>query len=234
MRLNQRGSLFTGLLGNKSGRIRIRRATFYVLFMLSICAGMVMITRDYAFLRVGVEVHSASIFFLAILPWLVFGASRRFPRSLEGPFLTTLIAFGCLICGKVFLSANAAATRVVQMKKLRTLAQATIMYASDHSEKLPPANVWMDSIANRVTEEDLSFGKNMIPAQDGYHVAMNSNLSQKSVENLESPDDSILYFLSFKSKRNANDPLHSVTDFRRGVNVLGDVKFISEPSSSKP
>jgi hypothetical protein len=74
----------------------------------------------------------------------------------------------------------------------------------------------------------------MMPAQDGYHVAMNSNLSQKSVENLESPDDSILYFLSFKSKRNANDALHSVTEFRRGVNVLGDVKFISEPSSSKP
>jgi hypothetical protein len=202
--------------------------------MLSICAGMVMITRDYASLRVGADVHAASLFFLGILPWLVFGASRRFSKGLHGPFLTTFIGIGFLVLGKIFLSANTAANRVVQIKKLRTLSQATIMYASDHSEKLPPANVWMDSIANRVTEEDLSLGKNMIPAQDGYHVAMNTNLSQKSLEKLESPDDSILYFLSFKSKRNANDPLHSVTDFRRGVNVLGDIEYIPEPSSSKP
>lgn len=234
MRPNQRGSVFTGLLGNKSGRKRIRRATFYVVFTLSICAGMVMITRDYGSLRVGADVHAASILFLAILPWLVFGASRRFSKGLQGPFLTTLIGFGCLICGKIFLSLNAANNSTVQFKKLKTLSHATAMYASDHSETLPPANVWMDSIANCVTEEDFSLGKNLMPAQDGYHVAMNSNLSQKSLEKLESPDDSILYFLSIKSKRNANDALHSITELRRGVNISGNIKRVPEPTSSRP
>jgi len=234
MRLNQRGSLFNGRLGNKSGRRRIRRATFYVLFTLSIGAGMIMVTRDYASLRVGVEVHSASIFFLAILPWLVFGASRRFSKGLHGPFLATLIGFGCLILGRVFLSANAAKNGMAQYKKLKSLSEATVLYASDHSESLPPANVWMDSIANRVTEEDFILGKNLMPAQDGYHVAMNSNLSQRSLDKIESPDDSILYFLSFKSKRNANDAFHSITETRRGVNVTGYVTRVPEPTSSKP
>ncbi|CAN1507121.1 hypothetical protein MCEMSE15_00672 [Fimbriimonadaceae bacterium] len=234
MRLNQRGSLFTGRLGNKSERRRIRRATFYVLFTLSICAGMIMVTQDYASLRIGVEVHTAAIFFLAILPWLVFGASRRFPRSLEGPFLATLIGFGCLILGKVFLSSNAANNSTAQLRKLKTLSQATLVYASDHSETLPPANVWMDSISNRVTEEDFTLGKNLMPAQDGYHVAMNSNLSQKSLAKLESPDDSILYFLSIKSKRNANDAFHSTTEMRRGVNLSGNIQRVPEPTSSKP
>ncbi len=233
MRLNERGSLFTGLLGSKSERKRIRRATFYVLFMLSTCAGMIMTTRDYASLRVGADVHAASILFLAILPWLVFGASRRFPRSLEGPFLTTLIGFGCLILGKVFLSSNAANNSTAQLRKLKTLSQATLVYASDHSETLPPANVWMDSISNLVTEEDFTLGKNLMPAQDGYHVAMNSNLSQKSIDKIESPDDSILYFLSHKSKRNANDALHSI-DKRLCASVSGRVKFFSEPTSAKP
>jgi len=231
---NERVSLFNGLLGNKSERKRIRRATFYVLFTLSICAGMIMITRDYASLRVGVEVHSAAICFLAFLPWLVFGASRRVTKGLHGPFLATLIAFGCLILGRVFLSANAAKNTGAQYKKLKSLSEATVLYASDHSETLPLANVWMDSISNRVTEEDLSLGKNLMPAQDGYHVAMNSDLGEKSLDKIESPDDSILYFLSFKSKRNANDAFHSITELRRGVNLSGNIKRVPEPTSSKP
>jgi len=234
MRPNQRGSLFNGLLGNQSERRRIRRATFYILFTLSICAGMIMVTQDYASLRVGVEVYTAAIFFLAILPWLVFGASRRFSKGLHGPFLATLIGFGCLILGKVFLSSNAANNSTVQLRKLKTLSQATLVYASDHSETLPPANVWMDSISNRVTEEDFTLGKNLMPAQDGYHVAMNSNLSQKSIDKIESRDDSILYFLSHKSNRNANDALHSILDKRLCASVSGRVKFFSEPTSSKP
>ncbi len=123
---------------------------------------------------------------------------------------------------------------MAQYKKLKSLSGATVLYASDHSESLPPANVWMDSISNRVTEEDVSLGKNLMPAQDGYHVAMNSNLSQKSLEKLESPDDSILYFLSIKSKRNANDALHSITELRRGVNLSGNIKRVPEPTSSRP
>ena len=234
MRLNQQGSLFNGLLGNKSERRRIRRATFYVLFTLSICAGMVMITRDYASLRVGVEVHTAAIFFLAILPWLVFGASRRFPRSLEGPFLTTLIGFGCLILGRVFLSANAAKNSTAQFRKLKTLSQATLVYASDHSESLPPANVWMDSISNRVTEEDFILGKNLLPAQDGYHVAMNSDFSSKSINKIEEPDDRILYFTSYKADRNANDALHSRMERTVCAKVSGSVMRLGKLTSSKP
>lgn len=234
MQPDQRGSLFNGILSRKSGRKRIRRATFYVLFMLSTCAGMIMITRDYASRIIGVEVHSAAIFFLAILPWLVFGASRRVTKGLHGPFLATLIAFGCLILGRVFLSANAANNSGAQYKKLKSLSEATVLYASDHSEALPLVNVWMDSISNRVTEEDLSLGKNLMPAQDGYHVAMNSDLSEKSLDKIESPDDSILYFLSFKSERNANDAFHSITEMRRGVNLLGSVRRVPELTSSKP
>jgi hypothetical protein len=132
MRLNERGSLFTGLLGSKSERKRIRRATFYVLFMLSTCAGMIMTTRDRAFFRVSETLHFDAIIFLVLISWIVAGMSYRGPRKIIAPALISTVGLGCLIIGPIWISANAASTMTARVVKLKTLHQATMLYAGDH------------------------------------------------------------------------------------------------------
>lgn len=193
-----------------------------------------MITREYVLFRVESEVHWVAVIFLAVLPWQVLAMFRRRSMLLEGPLLTLIVGIGCLLFANYWIPVKHATNRSEQLSQLKTLSRATLEYASDHSEALPIANVWMDSISNRVTEADFLLGKYLEPPQQGYHVAMNSDLSKKELSNVESPDQSILYFVSHKSKRNSNDALHSIIEDRRAVSVSGIVKFFPEPTSSKP
>jgi hypothetical protein len=236
MWLNKRGSLFTSIRFHKSWRQELRNRKYCLnnYFSLIICIGMVMITRDYASLRVEPEVHSAAVTFLAVLPWLVCLMFRRRRNLIEGPLLATVVWIGCLVLGRLWLSVNAAATESDQRSKLKTLSRAALEYASDHSETLPIANVWMDAISDRVTERDFTLGKNIFPQRDGYHVAMNSDFGSKVVTKIERPDDRILYFISHKADRNANDALHSRIENTVCANVSGSVTMLGKPSSSKP
>ncbi len=236
MRLNERGSLFTGLhfSNSRRKRLRIRRTTFYLLFLLSIWAAVILITLDLVSFRVSVEAHSGTILFLILIPWFAVGMSRRRKTQCEGATLTTLIGLGCLIGGPVFSQARASAIKEVQFEKLRAISRATFEYASDHSETLPIANVWMDSISDRVSEADFTLGKNIVPPQDGYHFAMNSDFSSKAISKIERPDDRILYFISHKADRNANDALHSRIEKTVCAKVSGSVTILGKLTSSKP
>ncbi|CAN1507156.1 hypothetical protein MCEMSE15_00673 [Fimbriimonadaceae bacterium] len=236
MRMNQRGSLNTSIPFLKSWRHDLRNRKYFLnnYFSLIICIGMVMITRDYASLRVEPEVHAAAVTFLAALPWLVLLMFRRRRNLLEGPLLTTIVWIGCLVLGKVWLSVNASATQSDQRSKLKTLSRATLEYASDHSETLPIANVWMDAISDRVTERDFTLGKNIFPQRDGYHVAMNSDFSSKATSKINRPEDRILYFISHKADRNANDALHSRIENTVCAKVSGSVTKLGNITSSKP
>lgn len=236
MRLNERGSLFTGLHFSNSRRkgLRIRRNTFYLLYLLSIWAAMILITRDFVSFRVSVEAHSGTVLFLILIPWFAVGMSRRRKTQCEGATLTTLIGLGCLIGGPVIAQARASAIEEVQFEKLRAISRATFEYASDHSETLPPANGWMDSIANRVSEEDFTLGKNLVPPQQDYHVAMNSDFGSKTISKIDQPEDRILYFISHKADRNANDALHSRIENTVCAKVSGSVTMLGKITSSKP
>jgi hypothetical protein len=236
MRLNQRGSLYTSIPFLKSWRHDLRNRKYYLNNYLSliICIGMVMITRDYASLRVEPEVHAAAVTFLAALPWFVILMFRRRRNLIEGPLLTTVVWIGCLVLGNVWLSVNAAATQSDQRSKLKTLSRATLEYASDHSETLPIATVWMDAISDRVTERDFTLGKNIFPQRDGYHVAMNSDFGSEVVTKIEHPDERILFFLSHKAERNANDALHSRIENTVCAKVSGSVTMLGKLTSSKP
>ena len=199
--------------------------------MLTIAAAMVMITRDRAFFRVSETLHFDAIIFLAVISWLIAGMLYRGPSGLIAPALISTVALGCLVVGPIWISANAASSMTARVAKLKTLHQATMLYAEDHSEMLPPANYWMDSISNRVTEEDFTLGKHLFPPLTGYHVAMNLDLSSKALTNIESHDDVILFFVSYKQERNASDPLSSIVENRQASNVAGSVRFFSEPAS---
>ncbi len=236
MRLNQRGSLFTGLHFSNSRRpiLRIRRAVFYLLFILSIWGGMIMVNRDYVSFQVGEEAHSGAILFLALISWFPIGMTRRRKAHFEGAALTTLFGLGCLLLGKVTLASKSASINSSQFDKFRAISRATFEYANDHSDTLPIANVWMDSISNRVTEEDLTLGKNIVPPQDGYHVAMNSDFGSKTISKIDQPEDRILFFISHKADRNANDALHSRIENTVCAKVSGSVTMLGKLTSSKP
>jgi hypothetical protein len=199
--------------------LRFRRATFQAIFTLSICTAMIMLSQQHASLRVHQGAHFGAVVFLILISWLVAGISQRNPRRFVAPLLTTFVGLGCLLVGKIWLSSNVATTTMAEQQKLKTLSQATMLYAGDHSETLPPAKVWMDAISTRVTEEDFMLGKHQIPPRDGYRVAMNSNLSSKSLSKIDSLDNSFVYFLSYKSERNANDAFDSITEIRQGVTL---------------
>ena len=236
MRLNERGSLFTGLHFSNSRRkgLRIRRTTFYLLFLLSIWAAMVVITLDLVSFRVSVEAHSGTVLFLILIPWFAAGMSRRRKTQYEGATLTTLIGLGCLVGGPVTVQARASAITTSQFDKVRAISRATFEYASDHAENLPPANIWMDSISNRVSEEDFTLGKNLVPPQQGYHVAMNSDFGSKSISKIDRPEDRILFFISHKADRNAKDALHSRIENTVCAKVSGSVTMLGKITSSKP
>jgi len=236
MRLNERGSLFTGLhfSNSRRKRLRIQRTTFYLLFLLSIWAAMIVITLDLVSFRVSVEAHSGTVLFLILIPWFAAGMSRRRKTQNEGATLTTLIGLGCLVGGPVFSQAKSSAITEVQFEKLRAISRATFEYSSDHSETLPPANVWMDSISDRVSEADFTLGKNIVPPQDGYHVAMNSDFGSNVISKIDRPDDCILYFISHKADRNANDALHSRIENTVCAKVSGSVTMLGKLTSSKP
>lgn len=199
--------------------MRFRRAMFQAICTLSICTAMIMLTRERAHFQVDQGAHFGAVVFLILISWLVAGISRRNPRRFVSPVLSTFVGFGCLFVGKIWVSSNVATTVMAEQQKLKTLSQATILYAEDHSETLPPAKVWMDAISTRVTEEDFTLGKHLIPPSDGYRVAMNSNLSSKSLSKIDSLDNSFVYFLSYKSERNANDAFDSITEIRLGVTL---------------
>lgn len=195
---------------------------------------MIVITLNLVSFRVSVEAHSGTVLFLILIPWFAVGMSRRRKTQYEGATLTTLIGLGCLVGGPVFLQAKESAIKSSQFDKFRAISRATFEYASDHSETLPPANAWMDSISNRVSKEDFTLGKNIVPPQPGYHVAMNSDFGSKSINKIERPDDRILYFISHKADRNANDALHSRIENTACAKVSGSVTMLGKLTSSQP
>ncbi len=195
---------------------------------------MVVITLDLVSFRVSVEAHSGTVLFLILIPWFAAGMSRRRKTQYEGATLTTLIGLGCLVGGPVTVQARASAITTSQFDKVRAISRATFEYASDHAENLPPANIWMDSISNRVSEEDFTLGKNLVPPQQGYHVAMNSDFGSKSISKIDRPEDRILFFISHKADRNAKDALHSRIENTVCAKVSGSVTMLGKITSSKP
>ncbi len=232
MRLNQRGSLSTRLpSATWRKRFRHRKSTYLILFALTLVAGIILLTREYALFKLGAGPCVAAIYFLVALSWLAAGTLHRKTNAVQVAIFMMNFGFVCFALGRDWRSTEADKMGKIQTQRLKSLARATELYAEDHSEKLPLANVWMDSISDRVKEADFNLGTTLVPPIPGYHVAMNSDLSGKSLAGLESKNRFCLFFISHKSERNANDALHSITEDRLGVSISGFVRPFSEAVS---
>ncbi len=193
------------------------------------CAGLILLTSEYVSFRLEATPYLYAIFFLTVISYLIAGTLPR--KSMPVYVALFLMNFGsiCNSIGRVWRSMDVKSAGKMQLKRLKTLAQATQLYAADHSEKLPLASIWMDSLSDRVKEADFNLGTTFLPPKPGYHVAMNSDLSGKSLAELESKNKYCLFFISYKSKRNANDALDSIIEDQQGVTISGFVRPFSEP-----
>lgn len=189
---------------------------------------MILLTREYALFKLGAGPCVAAIYFLVAVSWLVAGTLHRKSNAVQVAIFMMNFGFVCFSLGRDWRSTEAEKMGKIQTQRLKSLARATELYAEDHSEKLPLANVWMDSLSNRVTEADFNLGTTLVPPLPGYHVAMNSDISGKSLAELDSKSRFCLFFISHKSERNANDALHSITEDRLGVSISGFVRPFSE------
>jgi hypothetical protein len=192
---------------------------------------MILLTREYAFFKLGAGPCLAAIYFLVALSWLAAGTLHRKTNAVQVAIFMMNFGFVCFALGRDWRSTEAENMGKIQTKRLKSLSRATELYAEDHSEKLQLANVWMDSLSDRVKEADFNLGTTLVPPMPGYHVAMNSDLSGKSLAELESKSRFCLFFISHKSERNANDALHSITEDRLGVSISGFVRPFSEAVS---
>lgn len=195
---------------------------------LTMCAGMMLLTGEYISFRIGATPYLYALSFLTAISGLIAGTLPR--KSMPVSVALLLMNFGsiCNSIGRVWRSMDLKSAGKIQTQRLKSLARATELYAEDHSEKLPLANVWMDSISDRVKEADFNLGTTLVPPISGYHVAMNSDLSGKSLAELDSKNKYCLFFISYKSERNANDALHSITEDRQGISVSGVVRPFDE------
>lgn len=198
---------------------------------LTMCAGMMFLTGEYISFRIGATPYLYALFFLTAISGLIAGTLPR--KSMPVSVALLLMNFGsiCNSISRVWRSMDLKSAGKIQTQRFKSLARATELYAEDHSEKLPLANVWMDSISDWVKEADFNLGTTLVPPIPGYHVAMNSDLSGKSLAGLESKNRFCLFFISHKSERNANDALHSIIEGRLGVSISGFVRPFSEAVS---
>jgi prepilin-type processing-associated H-X9-DG protein len=85
---------------------------------------------------------------------------------------------------------------------LRQLAIAAMMYCQDYDEKFPIADRWCDATFPYVANERLY----ACPADDGdYSYGMNYKLSRFELSDVWSPSDTVLFFESEPSRKNAWD-----------------------------
>lgn len=124
---------------------------------------------------------------------------------------------------------------------LKQLSTALLMYAEDHSGKLPPASSWSVAITAYIKTPDVFQCPNRKKQRFGY--AFNSHLSGARIDDIQSPEKVPLLFETSLDRENATDPAASFQTPYQGIgNVAyadGHVKAtrslpIAEPSQVSP
>ena len=150
-----------------------------------------------------------------------------------GLLCVILIAVFAAILFPVIAGARRAARRTDAMIRIRSLARATRMYASDNDDRLPIATAWMDGVAkyDPSNRDFYSPGLERRNPLDppGYGIAFMRSLSANKLASIESPAQRVMIFDSKLMGRNATSGLETVPKPPRfgnadtGGNVIGFV-----------
>lgn len=100
---------------------------------------------------------------------------------------------------------------VTCQSNLHLLTRAVRIYSVDYSERLPPADRWMDRIAAYNTQERrLHCPALSKPGEDRFGYAMNSTVAGKQQADFDAPEKTPLLYDSTNPTRSASDALTSL------------------------
>lgn len=111
----------------------------------------------------------------------------------------------------VFAQAREKARRSACLSNLSRIGLASLMYAQDYDDKLPPSTQWMDRLKRYTRTENLYHCPSVAPGGDRsdpsrpYGYAMDSRVSGKSTMKMKTPANVVLVYDSTNTARNATD-----------------------------
>jgi prepilin-type processing-associated H-X9-DG protein len=152
---------------------------------------------------------SAAVFWIAgIVIWMIrtrHGSQGKAIAKGIGVVFAGLIViwFGYMGSG-VLRCARLAAEQMICQKNMMKLGIATLQYAEDHNEHLPPANTWATDIMPYLSPDDRKRVFHCPDANTPYSYAFNTTVSGDSLDNIPRPADTVMLFESDANTLNAN------------------------------
>ena len=143
------------------------------------------------------------------------------PRNTWAYVLTGVIAAAIIISISVYVISRAVSdmgvfdggkkVTALCMTRLSAVGKAQFLYAADHDDRLPPAEIWVDATWKYVGKKDPGEQTESVfkcPSvsirRDGrYGYALNSELDSKSISSIADPPETPLVFDSKALFRNA-------------------------------
>jgi len=152
------------------------------------------------------------------------------------------IAIFAAILFPVFAQARMKAREVSCMSNVKQMDLAVAMYMQDHNEVMPASRGWMDTLQPYLAgaqkgsaSPDMSvFHCPAVPAGD-YGYAYNSQLSRKSLADINDPRQAIELYDSSDLTRSASDPVTSLPSPPRHLhNIIGYVDGHAQADAASP
>ena len=136
-----------------------------------------------------------------------------------------LLFVGGAILAVTFGRPNEKVQQMVCLSNVKQMGVASLMYAQDHDNKLPPSAQWMNKIRPYAWEglyhcPTAAPGSNLIDPSRPYGYAMDSRTSGKSLTKMKTPENVVVLYDSTNTARNATDAGTSRANrHRKGANV---------------
>ena len=181
-----------------------------------------MTKQVFGFLAV---VFFALFVILAVIS--VFGAIKRssswIKYSINGAALACLLLTFVSVGYPIWISARLSGWRTSELKYVREVVLASLMYSADNGDRAPLAKNWKEAISPYLGEYKLSVDHPVTSVKDW--LAFNSLMSGREFSDLLDPADTVLFAGGTKEKSN----------YESGVIVGfcdGHVKYINAKSFS--
>jgi prepilin-type N-terminal cleavage/methylation domain-containing protein len=144
----------------------------------------------------------------------------------EALVVLAILAIGAVILFPVFARPSHNGHRNYVLGNLKQLALATVMYAADYDEHLPPAVKWLDVIEPYHKNSQIPHDPTVVDAkQDEYGFAFFEPVELQDLTLLVKPEDVPMAFQSVLMGKNAHSDLRTLPYVPRNKSPANFVAF---------